>query len=878
MTMGRRPGNRVLRLLARIVPPDARVDWLREWGAELEHDAVRGGAEARGRLAGRLAAAAEDALRLGVYRLPVGPGFRDVRFAARALIRSPLFTAAVVVTLGLGVGANAAIFTAVDAVLLQSLPYPDADRIVQLVQRVRDGEEVGAISTPDFNDLAERSRALDHLSLRVWVRPTYQAEQPVALDGAAVSSGYFRLFGTLPHLGRYFLPEEDEPGQGPAVVLSHGAWQRVFGGDPELVGGTVTLDGQPHVVVGVAEAGLRDPVGDVEIWTSRPDWIDLAERGQGWLLAFARVAPHADFDQATDELGALSRDLAREYPDGNADRAFGIVSLQDRLAEPVRPALLVLLAAVGLVLLITCANVANLILVRSAGREREMAVRISLGAGRGRLAGQLLVEGVLLAFLGGAAGLALAAGATRALGGLGAPGLPRLADPRVDGTVLLYTLLMSGATGVVFGLVPLLNVSRADPSRGLREGGRSGEGRRARAVRRALVAGELAVSAVLLVGAGLLLRSLVHLTRVDTGVRPEGVVVLHVQPPAAAFPTAADLRVFYDGVRSGIARLPGVEAVGAVSLLPFTVNTWYELVREDAPPPGPGEVATAQLRVVGPGYFQSLGIPLVRGRLLDARDEADAPPALVVDEALARRFFPGEDPVGKRITIPWGAHVAPSSHEVVGVVGDVRHEGPASLPEPTLYALRGHDATPPWLSRGLWITVRASGDPLAVARAATDVVWGLERTVPVTEVGPYDRFLARHRAGPGFQALLIGAFALLATLLASVGIWGVVAYAVARRGHEIGVRRALGAEAGDVVRLVLGEGALLVALGIPAGLLLAAVGARVLRSLLFGVEPGDPLTFGAVAVGLALVALAAAWLPARRAATVPPWTALRDDV
>jgi putative ABC transport system permease protein len=396
-------------------------------------------------------------------------------------------------------------------------------------------------------------------------------------------------------------------------------------------------------------------------------------------------------------------------------------------------------------------------------------------------------------------------------------------------------------------------------------------------VRRALVAAELAIATVLLVGAGLLVRSLSRIARVDTGVRTEGVLTFRVLPPQEAFPTPADLRAFHDRLGRRLSRLPGVQAVGGVSVLPFTYVSWYAFVREDTPPPAPGESPGAALGVVEPGYFRSVGIPLVSGRLLDERDAADAPPTLLVDQAMAREHFLGEDPIGKRVTLPWGASVDPVSYEVVGVVGEVRHRGPTSAAEPTLYVPRGHDTTPPWLNRTMWITVRASSDPLALAEAARRAVWDVEPTVPVTEMGVLDEYLRGHHAGTRNQALLIGLFALLATVLASVGIGGVVAYAVARRGHEISVRQAVGADTGDVVRLVLGEGVRLIALGLPAGLLLAAAASRALRTLLFGVGPGDPLTYVAVGSGLAAVALTAAWIPARRAAGVHPAAALRGD-
>jgi putative ABC transport system permease protein len=873
-----------LRLLGRVVPIEEREEWVREWRAEVENDPRRSRGERGGRLAGTLAAAAEDALRLRVRRLGSLRSlaqFRDLRFAVRSLARKPLFTLAVVATLALGVGANAAMFTVVDAVVLTPLPYRAADRIAAVrTVWTEDGGTSSFVSTADFDDLTERVRTLEELSMWVPFSVTYHGDESMRLEVAGVSSGYFRLFASVPHLGRYLVHDDDERGREAAAVLSYGLWERVFGRDPGVVGRTMTLDGRPYVVAGVAERGLKDPVSDIELWTSRPAWIDVAARDQPWLRVFGRLAPGVSLEDGRGELDAVSQELTRAYPDTNTGHALTLTSLAEDVAAPVRPALLVLAAVVGLVLLITCANVANLILVRAAGRGREMAVRVSLGAGRGRLAGQLLVEGLVIAVLGGAAGVILGASATRVFASIGAPGLPRLAELRVDGAVLAFTLLVSCVTGVVLGLVPLLQVSGADPSKSLRESGRPGEGRRVRRLRRVLVATELAASTVLLVGAGLLVRSLVNLTRVETGVQTAGVLVFRVAPFEASDPAPggrAELRAFYERVVTGLERLPGVEAVGGVSALPFTVNRMYEVTRDDLPAPRSGEETLVEVRVVEPGYFRSVGIPLLQGRLLGERDDADAPPAILVDEAMTGRFFSDVEALGRRVTVHWGAAAEPGgvSYEVVGVVGSVRHMGPASPATPAVYVPRGHDTTPYWENFQLWITMRASGAPDVLGRAAGDVVRSVDPTVPIMNAGPFDRHLRSHRTATRNQVLLVGAFALLATLLASVGIAGVVAYAVAQRGHELGLRQALGAESGEVVRLVLGEGARLVGAGIGSGLLLAGAGARVLRSFLFGVEESDPLTYAAVGLGLALLALLAAWLPARRAAEVGPAEALR---
>ena len=882
--------DRLVRLLGLLVPEHKRGDWIREWQAELETVRLE---SARGRrawlAAARVVAAAEDAIRLRTPR-QLRPGgsewLREIRLATRALVRAPLFTATVIITLAVGVGANAALFAVIKAALLEPLPYPSSDRLVVAgTMWTGEGNATQYVSTPDFDDFAERIRSIEEPAFRVSGSVTYQTDEPIRLAIAGVSSSFFRLFATRPHIGRYLHPEEDEPGSA-AVVLSYGLWQRVFGGDPGVVNRTLTLDGQPYVVAGVAEPGLRDPSTDVDLWISRPAWIEIARRNQPWLQVFGRLARNATLADARTEVSALSRELAREFPDTNTDHVLTLASLRETISGPVQAALLVVGVVVILVLAITCANVANLVLVRSAGRDREMAVRLSLGAGRGRLARQLVTEGLVLALAGGLAGLALAAGATRAFVTMGAPGLPRLADVRLDGTVLLFTLLLSSAVGILFGLAPLLQVTRSTPSEGLRESGRGGESRRVRRVRRVLVIAELAGSAMLLVGAGLLVRSLVHLTGTDTGIRSEGVLTFQLAPPqiASAAPTGetvsrwqsrAELRAFYDRVLEGIARLPGVEAVGGVDVLPFTNRAMYPIARDDRPPQ-PGELAMADVRVVEPAYFASVGIRHIAGRALDERDTGGAPPVVTIDEEYARTVFPGEDPIGQRITIEWSGGVESVSYEIVGVVGSVRHGGPASPPSPTVYLHRGHDSSPYWMHFGHTITVRTRGEPLALAQDARNVVWGIDRTVPITEVGPLERVLDRHVAGARYRMLLIGAFALLATLLAAVGIGGIVAYSVAQRGRELGIRQALGAAPGDVVRIVLGEGVRLAVFGVTAGLVLAMFGTRLLRTFLFGVGSADPLTYVAVAVVLAAIALTSAWIPARRAIRVRPADALRS--
>lgn len=874
---GRAPGwDRLLRLCAVLVPEEHRDEWLKEWRGELEMALLeatgRGGAHV-------VAAAAEDAWRWRLRATGTG-AWREARVAARSLRRAPLFTATVVATLAVGMGANAALFTVIDAALLEPLPYPAADRLVAIGTgwTGEGGGRTAMVSTPDFDDLAREIRGLEEAAFRVRGSATYLADEPLRLEIASVSASFFRLFGTGAALGRYFHPDEDVPGSA-AVVLSHGFWRRVFGGDPGVLGRTLTLDGQPYVVVGVAEEALRDPSADVDAWTSRPAWIDLAKRDQPWVEAYGRLAPGVTLQDARAEIAALSGNLAREYPATNTGHVLTVDSLRERVAGPARGALQVLAAVVILVLAITCANVANLVLVRSAGRGREVAVRLSLGAGRGRLTRQLLMEGLLLALAGGLAALALAAATTRAFVALGAPGLPRLADVRPDGTVLLFTLLLSGSIAMVVGLAPLLQVSGSTPADVLREGGRGGESRRVGRVRRAIVVAELAGSAMLLVGAGLLVRSLVHLTHMDTGVRTERVLTFRVAPPQATSPSTAgraELREFYGRVLEEIERIPGVEAVGGVNILPFTEAQVIGVTRDDRPRE-PGRQMMTDARVIEPGYFDAVGIRHVAGRLLDDRDTEDAPPAVAVDEEFARLLFPGEDPVGRRITMEWSGGPEPVSYEIVGVVGSVRHGGPASPPSPTVYLHRGHDTTPYWMHFAHTFTVRAQGAPMSLADDVRTVVWSVDRTVPITEMRPFGSVLDGHVAGTRYRMLLIGGFALLATLLAAVGIGGIVAYAVAQRSRELGIRQALGAAPAAVVRMILAEGVRLAAVGVTAGLILAALGTRALRSFLVGVEPADPLTYGVVALALVAVTVASAWIPARHASRVRPGDALRRE-
>jgi len=803
---------------------------------------------------------------------------RDLRYAGRRLRRTPAFTALVVATLALGIGANTAIFSVVDAVLLRPLPYRDVDRLVAVRHSYPSQELLAPVDAAGFARYRDEARSFGGLTaVRARWEPNLTGQgEPERLVGARVSGRFFEVLGVPAALGRTLLPDEDAPGRHQAVVLGDGLWRRL-GADRGIVGRTILLDGEPHEVVGVMPPGFRDPgLRDTELW--RPLALPPEEfaggRGQEWLDLVARLRPGVGIEAARAELAAVARRARADEPGAwPPDWTIAATPLVEQTTGAIRPAVLVLLGAVGFVLLIACANVANLLLARGAGRGREVAVRVALGARRADLVRQLLAESVLLALAGGVFGVALAWAGVRALGTLAAASLPG-GTPGIDARILGFALLLSLVVGIAFGLVPALQTSRVDLQEALKEGARGAVGARAtHAIRRGLVVGEVALALVLLTGAGLLLKSFARLQAIDPGFDTGRLLTFTIALPASRYETEAQRVAFFDRVLGDVAALPGVRAAGAVSILPFGPGGSTNSYRVEGRPfvrgqPGPW----GDFRHATPGYFRTLGIPLVKGRLLDERDRAGAPLVAVVDEETVRRWFPREEPVGRRIAFDVDSAGNPVWVEIVGVVGHVKTDGLLGEDRIQLYLPWAQTARPT-----LQVAVRAAGDPLALVPAVRAVVRRVDADQPLSRVSTMESMVGDSVGQRRLAATLLAGFAALAMLMACIGIYGVMSQLVAERTREIGVRVALGARRADVLRLVVGQGMTLALAGVALGLLGAFALTRLIRSQLYAVEPTDPATYVLVAALLAAVALAATLVPALRASRVDPAVALRAE-
>jgi predicted permease len=784
----------------------------------------------------------------------------DLRYAIRTLAKSPGFTVIVVLALALGIGANSAIFSVVNAVLLRPLPYPDADRLV-----------VMNLSLPDYRDLVEGSPVFDTTAVLATNR--YNLASDGASDqilGAIVSPGFFPLLGA-PVVGRVFSPEEDEEA---LAVISHDLWRNRFEADPAVLGKTIVLSGRAHAIVGIMPPSFQFPSSEFKIWVTMGSAMaeTPAQRENRSLRIFRAIGhlrPGVNITQAQAEADRISARLEREHPATNAGVRIRVVSLYERLVGEVRPALLVMLCAVGLLLLIACANVANLLLAKTTTREREIAIRAALGAGRWRIVRQFLTESVLLALLGGLFGLVIAAWGIDLLPKLGGQGLPRADSIRIDVPVLLVTFGASILTGILFGALPALHATNANLNELLKEGGRgAGGGTRGRRVRGGLVVIEVALSVVVLIGAGLLVQSFTRLLHVDPGFRAENLLTMNLQ--LSQYKDPRQRAGLTRQVLERIGRLPGVQVAGAGTGLPpqtaqratgFEVQGLADLTPDER---------SAFYIAVTPGYFGALGTPLVQGRTFDDRDSDGAAKVVIVNESLARRLFPGDDALGRQLKL-----VNPEQdadwRTIVGVVGDVRYSG---LDDPGGAAVYTPFAqTPfPWA----YLMVRTGGTPVgpAAIQGAISAVGG---DLTVARIVPMEQLVDESVAQPRFSALLISIFGGLALVLAAVGIYGVVSYSVAQRTREIGIRIALGARRADVLRLVVGQGMILTLTGIAIGIAGAAAVTRLLADLLFEVSPTDPGTFLAIAVLLAGVAFFSSYVPARRAARVDPLEAIRAE-
>jgi putative ABC transport system permease protein len=809
---------------------------------------------------------------------------QDVRYAIRALFQNKGFAAVAIVTLAIGIGVNTAIFSIVNAVVLQPLPFPEADRLLVVYEQHPAPVNRTRLSSENFLDLQRESHAFESLGGYIGTGFTFSSDgDPELVIGQMVSAELFTALGVPPLIGRTILPEENEGGRDQVLVLSHALWQRRFGGDPSVIGRVVTVNARPYTVVGVMPQQFEFPSKRYQLWAPfafRNNAQGMVNRNARYLQVVGRLRSGMAPAQAEAELATIAARLEKAYPDENAGTVLRPASLVDETIGDVRPAMFLLWSVVGFVLLIACANVTNLLLARASAREREVAVRTALGAGRWRLVRQLLTETLVLYGVGALAGVLLAAWGLDLLIGLSPADIPRLDQTTLDRNTLLFTLAISLVTGLVFGILPALQTTKQTSSTSLRSTSRSvTAGRASRRVRATLVAAEVALSLMLLVGAALATRSLQHVLDVDPGLRTDGVLTFNLVPPQARYTDAASVIRFHRDVVERLQDQPGVLSAGASTHLPLSgQNMENGFTPEGWQPPAAGEQAVAGLRGVAGEYFDALGLRITAGRVFTAADDERAQPVVMVNGAFAARYWPGQEPVGKRLKMgsadsddPWRV--------VVGVYADVKHSGPETVTRPEVmmpYAQSNASLITQWF-RGLSFVVRTAGDPMSVLAVARNTVRAVDPGVPVVAPQRMSALLAASVAQPRFRSTLLLMFAMIAALLALVGIYGVVAFIVNQRAHEIGVRLALGAQRRDVLSLVMREGAMPIVAGIVIGLAGGVGIGRAMRSLLFEVAATDVATFVLMPSLLALVALIAILIPARRAMKVQPATALRAD-
>ncbi|HSC26261.1 MAG TPA: ABC transporter permease, partial [Vicinamibacterales bacterium] len=796
--------------------------------------------------------------------------FRDCRYALRMVLLTPGFSLIAVSTFAIGIGVNAAVFSVVNGVLLRPLPYPDSDRITMVwLDNRRQGIKEDITSYPNYLDWRDQNSSFAHLA--AFTPATFSltgSGEPERLRGAETTASFFDVMGVQPVMGRVFTAANEVDGQDGVVVLSHGLWQRRFGGAADVLGRTITMSGRPHEVIGVMPPSLRWPE-DAELWKPLAPAQRIREaRTSFWLPVIGRLKPGVPVEQAQTEMSGLSARIEERYPQMRGFGAY-VVPLQRQLVGGVERALLVLMAAVGFVLLIACANLANLMLGRTASRRRELAIRTALGAGRGRLIRQIVTESLVLALIGGMLGVLLAYWATGFFVALGGESIPRAESIALDGGVLAFALVLATVSALLSGLLPAVDASRAAVADHLREGARTAGGVTSRRTRSLLVSAEVALAIVLLTGAGLLLRTLWNMQRLDRGFSTDRIATATVSLPTAAFAGPADVRGFFARLLERVRSAPGVESAATTTgvLMPLLANSTVFSI-EGRPDPPPEEQIEFPIEVVSPGFFETLQIEIVRGRAFTEQDHADAPMAIVINETLARLGWPDQDPIGRRMR-PSGS--APDSPwlNVVGVIRDVHrsHVTRAIRPELYLSALQ-------LARRTQTLVVRTTGEPASIVPVIRREVQALDPQLPLYAVGTLAGQVSDTLDQSRFQATLLGAFAAIALLLAAIGIYGVTAHAVGQRTQEVGIRMALGAGGGDVLRLMLRQHLRPALAGVIVGVAGALVLSRFLRSLLYGVGAGDPITFALTASALVVVAVAACWIPARRAARVDPLVAL----
>jgi putative ABC transport system permease protein len=800
--------------------------------------------------------------------------WQDVRHAARSLRKSPGFTFVVVATLALGIGANSLIFSIVNAIMLRPMPLPRAERVMQIEQTLaaRGARDLD-LSYPDFLDLRERSRTFEGFGAMIETSAYLSlGGEPERFLASLVTSGLFPALGVTPLLGRNFTTEEEQPGKNLAsVIVSHRIWRDRLGADPGALGRTLRMNGRVRTIVGVMPAGFRFPE-TVDFWAPLALERDAENRGDRFLGVFGRMRPGVTVEKARAELNGIAAALEREHPETNRGVGFHVEQVQSRWARDIKPMMIVLMAAVGFVLLIACANVANLMLARAATRQREIGVRLALGAGRGRVARQLLTESVLLAVAGGVVGIVLAQwGIDLVLASIPIE-LPYFLRIEVDRTVLGFTAAVAVASGILFGLAPLLHVSETNLQHALKEGDwRGSAGRAGNRTRNALVVAELALALVLLAGAGLMIRSFQRMQEIRSGLEPEGVYTGAVTLPVAVYPDDEARRRFFRRLLDEAAALPGARSAALTTGLPLQRGSWgRDYALEDTPLGDPSTLMHSFFALVTPGYFGTLGIPIRKGRDFEWTDGADSPPVIIVSESLARRSWPGQDPLGQRVGLVAG-NDSLAWHRVVGVVGDARPRA-ASPGSEMIYAPH-----PQSQFQTMTLVVKTDREAAALAQPLRRLVQSLDRDMPLYDARTLRQALGRALWEERIYAGLLTSFAVVALLMAAVGIYGVMAYSVAQRTHEIGIRMALGARQGSVLRLVVGRALSLTVLGLGIGLAIAFAATRLMASLLFGVSASDPPTFLGVTLILAGSALLASSVPAIRATRVDPIVALRHE-
>ena len=807
---------------------------------------------------------------------------KDIRYGIRNLLKHPGFTAIAVITLALGIGANTAMFSVINAVLLRPLPYRDPARLVTIWEQSpeRDMYQL-PVSLANMRDWIDQSQSFEQISAYTFTNLNLTGTgEPARLGTVRASANLFPLVGAIPTIGRSFLPEEDKEGANHVVILGHALWQSRFGSDPGIVGKPLTLNNQSYTVVGVMASNSQFPVGFGYMGKVLNDPIDLyvplaangreIERGNYSFFAIGRLKPGVKIDQARAEMTTIEGRLEKEYPGGNTGIGISLIPTQEQTVKDIRPALLVLFGAVAFLLLIACANIANLLLARAASRKKEIAIRTALGASRLRVLRLLLTESLMLSLAGGGIGFLLALWGTDALMALEPDNIPRLNEVGVDARVFLFTLAVSVVTGIVFGLIPGMRAARPDLNEALKEGSRGSMGSAgSKRTRSVLVALEVALSLVLLVGAGLMIKSFWRLQQTNLGFNPENVLAVSLTLPESRYPEDRQRASFFQEALARLQSVSGVQSAGATTSLPLTLSVNGSDFRiEGQPEPEAGKELIINISSVSPGYFQTLGVPLMKGRDFSDRDNKDAPETAIINNDLARTYFPNEDPIGKRIkftdTETWIS--------IVGVTGDVKQLGQDIGVKPEIYF--------PYLqvpAASMSVVVRTANEPLSLTGAVKTQIQIIDKDLPIDDAKTMQQLLANSRSGRRFNLILLTGFALVALVLAMVGIYGVMSYTVTQRTHEIGIRVAVGAQPRDVFRMVIGQGMMLAMIGVAFGLVGAFALTRLMKTMLFGVEATDPATFVSIALLLTGVALVACYIPSRRATKVDPLVALRYE-